>query len=388
MSKDFAAWMVATLKIRSYRKPPPRDQARWQPLKKSRRKEDYREICSGKMRTCSDQLERTGKDALMTRESNSSKRANSLFSILPQELQFEVISFLYDDTELIGALLSFEEGLSSQMYHPDLKRHMSLCILNSSSNQQFFCRICCLPICYPYQLTDPSCGHYVCGRCAWIRRQELSSCGCGVKIRSRPKRLDPKPADCRAYWILDDEGKHIFLGLSTMSESRSNLLMPPEQDKGKRLQTNERRVHKGIDGVFGENGAPNSIDPFERVSFEADYDYLPTLNIRSTCHIDHHLPSNCGRLFIILCPAHENYKPYIIEEFDANVLGRVWSMLFDRRWVRSICNEDIVTLEEEALDEKIVSEHVDDVSLSGRKRFEVRLVGWEILAGDSADYDF
>jgi hypothetical protein len=45
------------------------------------------------------------------------------------------------------------------------------------------------------------------------------------------------------------------------------------------LERNEARVHRDRHGLFGTKGTPNPVDPFDRVSFEADYDYLPPFNV-------------------------------------------------------------------------------------------------------------
>jgi hypothetical protein len=139
---------------------------------------------------------------------------SSLFSILPQDTQLEILSFIYDDTDSIEAYLACPEN---QINRTQLKRHISLCIL-SSSNCQVFCRMCAQPTCYPYKLND--CGHQVCGRCAWDCRQEMRPCGCGVKICSRLHRLDSRSADCRAYWILNREGGRIA-GITMFARQRN-----------------------------------------------------------------------------------------------------------------------------------------------------------------------
>jgi hypothetical protein len=138
--------------------------------------------------------------------------------------------------------------------------------------------------------------------------------------------------------------------------------------------------------VFGTNGTPNSIDPFDRVSFEADYYYLQTVDVGDQCPAQ--IPEDCRRLFVVLCPAHENYKPYVLEDFEASDLEVVWPHLINRRWCRSICADDIVVLEEEGFDDSSSGKDFGEAAVDRRSRFETRLVGWEQLAGDFADYDF
>jgi hypothetical protein len=126
-----------------------------------------------------------------------------LSTTLPSSLQLEIMTFLYDDLHSLGSLFESLPGLVS---YKDLKLHVANYI-RSFGCDNVSCRICAEPMCYPYQLVE-SCGHQVCGRCAWTRRQELRSCGCGVKIRSRPKRLDSTLVDCKAYWLLSEEGEY------------------------------------------------------------------------------------------------------------------------------------------------------------------------------------
>jgi hypothetical protein len=137
-----------------------------------------------------------------------SKEETSLLSTLPSSLHLEIMTFLYDDLDSLGSLFESLPGLAPHVSYKDLKVHVADSI-RSSRNYDISCRICAEPMSYPYQLVE-SCGHQVCGRCAWTRRQELSSCGCGVKIRSRPKRLDPTLVDCKAYWLFSEEGEHCY----------------------------------------------------------------------------------------------------------------------------------------------------------------------------------
>jgi hypothetical protein len=134
-------------------------------------------------------------------------KETSLFSTLPSSLQLEIMTFLYDDLDSLGSIFESLPGLAPVSYK-DLKIHVANYI-RSSRSDDVSCRICAEPMCYPHQLVE-SCGHQVCGRCAWTRRQDLKSCGCGVKIRSRPKRLDPTLVDCKAYWLLSEEGEYYY----------------------------------------------------------------------------------------------------------------------------------------------------------------------------------
>ena len=303
---------------------------------------------------------------------------SSLFSVLPQDTQLEILSFIYDD---IGSIDNFLECQEVQFRSSDLKRHMSVCILSSARN--LYCQRCDSLSCYPYELHD--CGHQVCGRCAYSYRQEMKPCGCGTMIYSRPRRLNTALADSRAYWIL--------------SPSENSM----------RFDWNEMPVHCGVDGHFGRYRIPNPVDPLDRLSFTADYDYLQRFDIRD--EFTHQLPSDCGRLYIIICPvsnslngfisvqaqnnekpqhfffrlgfliyfspcfqAHENFAPYTVEEFDVADLKHIWSDRQRWLWLRKICKEDIITLEEEDLDVR------DDPVTVERPRFESRVIGWEHLA--------
>ena len=123
-------------------------------------------------------------------------------STLPSSVYLEIMTFLYDDLDSLRSLFKSLPGLAPHVSYKDLKVHVANSI-RSSSSDDVSCRICAEPMSYPYQLVE-SCGHQVRGRCAWTRRQALSSCGCGVKIRSQPKRLDPRIIDCKAYWLFSE----------------------------------------------------------------------------------------------------------------------------------------------------------------------------------------
>ena len=138
---------------------------------------------------------------------NKEERSLTL-SRLPSSLHLEIMTFLYDDLDSLGSLFESLPGLAPHVSYKDLKVHIANYI-RSSRSDDIICRICAEPMSYPYQLVE-SCGHQVCGRCAWTRRQELSSCGCGVKIRSRPERLDPTLVDCKVYWLFSEEGEHYY----------------------------------------------------------------------------------------------------------------------------------------------------------------------------------
>jgi hypothetical protein len=130
------------------------------------------------------------------------------FSKLSTVLQLEVIFYLYDDLDSLSALFAVFQATLSHVRHHDLKRSIGYSILQDSAkhSDSIFCRICNRPTCYPYQLIDASCGHQVCGRCAWDRRQEMGCCGCGVHIRSRPKRVEALLGNKRAFWLLSTKG--------------------------------------------------------------------------------------------------------------------------------------------------------------------------------------
>ena len=125
-------------------------------------------------------------------------------SVLPKDCQLEILSFLYDDCTSIYNFQEAHSFICETVSEKELKRHVSLEILNSPQSQ-VLCRVCDQMLCYPYQLAE--CSHQVCGRCAWQCRHNMEPCGCGVKLRSRPVRLDSSLADCRASWVLESEGK-------------------------------------------------------------------------------------------------------------------------------------------------------------------------------------
>jgi hypothetical protein len=102
-------------------------------------------------------------------------------------------------------------------------------------------------------------------------------------------------------------------------------------------------VHRELDGMFGKNGIPNPVNPFDRLSFMNDYDSLQKVNMRDgpgSCTISEILPRDCNRLFVILCPAHENFQPYIVEAFEGiDDIRNSWPSFIRRKLFRSICNE-------------------------------------------------
>jgi hypothetical protein len=138
---------------------------------------------------------------------------NQGFSKLPIVVQLEVMSYLYHDLDSLAALFAAFQAILSHILHSDLKRSIRYSILYdslaTSHRDSVFCRICNRPTCYPYQLVDASCGHQVCGACAWNFR--MGSCGCGIKIRTRPKRLDSHLANSRAFWLLSTKGRFMRL---------------------------------------------------------------------------------------------------------------------------------------------------------------------------------
>jgi hypothetical protein len=124
---------------------------------------------------------------------------------LPRYIQLDILFYVYDDIETIETLIDCHyNSCFNQVSEKSLKRHISLSIL-ALNDDHTFCRICNNLLCYACQLTD--CGHVVCGLCAWDTREELGSCPCGVRLRSRPKRLHPKLADGKAHWLLNKNGK-------------------------------------------------------------------------------------------------------------------------------------------------------------------------------------
>jgi hypothetical protein len=150
----------------------------------------------------------TSRHFLMDKGSKSySSKSFSLFPILPDEVQLEILSFVYDEIESIEIIFDSQGGRCNFFDHI-YREYFARSILQSARYDEIFCKICSNPLCYPYQLVDPGCAHAVCGMCVFKCREELGSCcPCGVRLRSRPKRLGNYLADCRAYWLLDQVGK-------------------------------------------------------------------------------------------------------------------------------------------------------------------------------------
>lgn len=150
----------------------------------------------------------TSRHSLMDKGSKSySSKSLSLFPILPDEVKLEVLSFVYDKIESIQIIFDSQGGrcnFSDHIY----REYFARSILQSARYDEIFCKICSNPLCYPYQLVDPGCAHVVCGMCAFDYPEELGyCCPCGVRLRSRPKRLGNYLAKCRAYWLLYQVGK-------------------------------------------------------------------------------------------------------------------------------------------------------------------------------------
>jgi hypothetical protein len=158
----------------------------------------------------------------------------------------------------------------------------------------------------------------------------------------------------------------------------------------RRFAKNDAPVHRDHDGRFGKNGVANLLNAFERLSFEADYDHLPTIDVSKHSEIVASLSSRGRNMVVTLCPAHVNYSPYFVEDFTLQELQAIWPVLLGRSLFRSITKDDIVILEEEAADADY--DHLESARVSmqtvSKKRFEARLVGWEHLVGQSADYNF
>lgn len=171
-----------------------------------------------------------------------SKSTPAPFDLLPHETQYEILSFLYDDISTIDAYLKVWFSSSEAVFErhdkqhqrqqslirSELRRSIAFSILNHTSTtpncSDVFCSICSVPVCYPYKLTDEKhCGKQACGRCVWIMHQSLRPV-CGTRIRSRPQRLDPTLSNCRATWLLGEEGNEFFV-LSLMNRADSLLLL-------------------------------------------------------------------------------------------------------------------------------------------------------------------
>lgn len=127
-----------------------------------------------------------------------------LFLLQPDEIQLKILSFIYDEIGIIEKVL----GNGCNFPYRDF---FARSILVQHNKDETFCKICSEPLCYPYQLVDSGCGHKVCGICAFLCREELGSCPCGIKLRSRPKRLrnHQSIAEGRAYWLLNETGKKV-----------------------------------------------------------------------------------------------------------------------------------------------------------------------------------
>lgn len=169
------------------------------------------------------------------------------------------------------------------------------------------------------------------------------------------------------------------------SKTRSR---PTENQR--RFARNDVPVHRDHDGMFGQNGVANTNDAFERLSFEADYDHLQTIDISKHSEIVASLPSRGRNMVVTLCPAHVNYSPYFVEDFTLQELQAIWPVLLGRSLFRSISKDDIVILEEEAVDadyDSLASTRAT-MKTASKKRFEARLVGWEHLVRESANYNF
>ena len=143
--------------------------------------------------------------------------------------------------------------------------------------------------------------------------------------------------------------------------------------------------------MFGQNGVANNVDAFERLSFEADYDHLPTIDVSKHSEIVDSFPTRGRNMVVTLCPAHVNYSPYFVEDFTLQELQAIWPVILGRSLFRSISKDDIVILEEEAVEDAYY-DHLESarasIKIGSKKRFEARLVGWENLVGESADYNF
>ena len=131
----------------------------------------------------------------------SDKKDDIGFPALPDFIQLEILSFIYDEIDLVSTMLS---TIPCQFGLSGLRRHLSQSIQNNENNNMM-CEICDSVSCYPYRLVN--CRHIVCGRCLWMNRcVNVTPCPCGTAIFSRPERLDPHLADSQAHWILTAEG--------------------------------------------------------------------------------------------------------------------------------------------------------------------------------------
>jgi len=176
----------------------------------------------------------------------------SVVAGLPEELQLEILSFIYDKISVVESItkciqgafppsISFttlsspskmsslpspsslstptrqpyfsNEGCRRYMAHSILQQHgnaerqFQICSpaqTDDADKDAIFCHLCSVPLFYPYRLVD--CGHVVCGMCAWRQYDYEGFCSCGVTIQSRPKERKHSLSQKRAYWLLDDDG--------------------------------------------------------------------------------------------------------------------------------------------------------------------------------------
>ena len=136
--------------------------------------------------------------ALVRQNDNQEYNNCAGFATLPDFLQLEILSFVYD--EVSKFLISSPHQYDCR----GLQRHISLCITEEKKNLMT-CRICHAPATFPYRLKD--CGHVTCGRCLWMHRcVKFAPCRCGMDITNRPEQLDPTLSNCQAYWLLTPEG--------------------------------------------------------------------------------------------------------------------------------------------------------------------------------------
>ena len=267
-------------------------------------------------------------------------------SDLPAFALLEIISFLYDDQDALRNIV-YNVVCKQHLEVDAIKKHIRASILERP--EKVLCRICRKTPCYPYKLVQ--CGHEVCGRCAW--KHHRKSCGCGVAILTRPELVNPSLADRKAFWLLS---------------KKANF---------RRIARNEKRVHQGASGVFGNSGNANGLEPFRGVGFLSDFDNILVLDLALLTHSKKLPRGVLKKLWITLCPISRNYTAFSISKISTGDMKKNWSRFLERfqHWLCTLNRNDVILLGEEITDADIYQS-----SSKERNRFEVRLVGWEHLA--------
>jgi hypothetical protein len=166
--------------------------------------------------------------------------------------------------------------------------------------------------------------------------------------------VNPSLANRKAFWLLS---------------KKANF---------RRIARNEKRVHRGTNGVFGRSGDSNGLEPFRGVGFLSDFDDISVLNLALLTHSQKLPRGVLKKLWITLCPVNRNYTAFSISMVSTGDMKKNWSQFLDRfeHWLRTLNRHDVILLGEEITDDDIYQTSCS----THRDRFEVRLVGWEHLA--------